>query len=137
MKVITLFMVLLCLVSCNVEVGLNNNLWGGNSEISLWKADSERIVIVQDNGNATVRYQTYDYSRDTINESARKFMANLMVTEDGLSCINDGVTYFVTVTDGSGIDSNYHSSNAACGDSKNSSYIDTEKIASLIILLSA
>lgn len=137
MRVIALFMFLFCLMSCDMEVGLNNNLWGGNREVSLWKEDSERIVIVQDNGNATVRYKTYDYSRDTINETARRFMSNIVVIEDGLSCINDGVTYFVTVTDGSGIESHYHSSNAACRDIENSKYLDTEKIANLITLLSA
>ena len=103
--------------------------------IRIWSDDSERLLIVQDNGNVMdsgERYTTYDYSRDILTKNEKDILVSIETVQDGLSCVNDGVTFEVVVTNGSGQEITYYSDNKACDTSIDVSYIEYEKVESLI-----
>jgi len=123
-------------------------MWWGSSDsdkqldqaeiYSIWNEYSERVVFVQDNGNvieSNDRYVTYDYSRDTLTVEAKDALPVIQVVIDGLTCVEDGVTYDITVTSSSGEDKTYYSANKACDAAQELNYVKTEEISSLIPLL--
>lgn len=104
-------------------------------EMGIWAQDSERVVIVQDNGNvmnSDERYVTYDYSRDTLTVEAKEILPTIYPVITGLTCIEDGATYEITITNGSGLDETYYSSNRACNNTEGMRFLKTSEISSLI-----
>lgn len=131
MKIIKLVSLAFILVACSDD---SNN----QQSVSIWNDDSERIVIVQDKGNtpnSDDRYTTYDYSRDTLTANAKDALPKILSITEPLTCAEDGVTYDVTITSGSGEESTYFSSNMACGDTEGLYFVLVEDIDSLIPLL--
>lgn len=101
----------------------------------IWRDDSERIVIVQDNGNVPngeSRYVTYDYTRDTLTIEAKNILPTISSVSKDLKCDQDATTYKITVTNGSGLEKVYHSNNKACNDTKGMVFVETSEISSLI-----
>lgn len=109
------------------------------SSNTVWDDSSERLYIVIDNGNVASgddRYTTYDYSRDTLNANAVTALLNLTTTTDALSCIEDGVSYEVTITDGSGLETVYLSHNSACNNiTPEGGFIQADALQMLLSLL--
>jgi hypothetical protein len=108
------------------------------SETAIWNEYSQRIVIVQDNGNvqnSEDRFISYDYSLDTLSIEAKELLPKINTTSSELSCANDGVTYEVTITDDTGLDRDYLSNNKACNDVV-AEFVDTGDLDDLIQLLS-
>jgi len=104
-------------------------------EMAIWVKDSERIVIVQDNGNvmnSEDRYVTYDYSRDTLTVEAKQILPTIYPVSTGLTCIEDGTTYEISITNGSGLEERYYSSNRACNNTEDMMFVETSEISSLI-----
>lgn len=135
MKIVKLFWLAIVLLGCN-DTSSNNK--GATDELFLWNDNAQRIVIVQDNGNTPPsedRYVTYDYSRDTLTVEAKAFLPTMRLVTDGLSCVEDGTTYEVTVTDSSGLEQTYYSSNKACNDIEDMEFISEADIQHLIPLL--
>ena len=108
-----------------------------DSSVAIWDDSSQRIVIVQEYGyvqNLNDRYTTYDYSLDTLTKEAKDALYKIRTTSSPLSCMADGTTYVVTVTDSEGLESEYLSSNMACNDEE-STYVSSSDISNFIPLL--
>ncbi len=102
----------------------------------VWTTTSERIVIVRSHSHEIegARLTVYDHSRDTLTSEAKNALYNLSTTKQNLQCQEDGSTFEITITDGTGEDSIYLSSNRACNDSAGP-FIDAGNLLELIKLL--
>lgn len=111
---------------------------GETSESFLWNENSQKIVIIQDNGNVppgSNRYVTLDYSRDSLTVEAQELLSEIGLVSDGLSCIIDGTSYKVTVTDDSGLDTVHYSNTSACNNFGDTKFLSEADIELLILVL--
>lgn len=125
-KVILIFSMLL-LIACG----------SSDSGLLIWGLSSQRLVIFQDNGNvpnSEERTKTYDYSRDNLSTKSSNKLSSMRTTSSSLACHNDGTSYRLTITEGSGEENVYYSSNSVCNETT-SDYIKTKDITELIALL--
>jgi len=106
----------------------------------IWSLSSQRIIIVQDNGNvlhSEERYITYDYSLDSLSANSKNKLSSIRTISTRLTCQEDGTSYKLTITDGSGIGRVYYSNNTACNDTSELYFIETKDITTLIALLTS
>ena len=130
MKLLRMIPLVLLISGCNDDSSSSN-------EISIWDESSQRILIVQDNSNVPNtenRFITHDFSLDTLSPEAKDILPQIKTKNTELSCVNDGVTYEVTITDSSGLETEYLSSNRACNN-VNAIFLDTSDLDNLISVL--
>ena len=130
MKLLKIVPLVLLISGCNDDSSSSN-------EASIWDESSQRIVIIQDNGNVPNtenRFLTHDFSLDTLSTEAKEILPEIKTKNNELSCVNDGVTYVVTITDSSGLEKEYLSSNRACSN-VSAVFLDTNDLDELISVL--
>tara|TARA_R110001583_G_scaffold124463_1_gene275895 strand:- start:399 stop:812 length:414 start_codon:yes stop_codon:yes gene_type:complete len=120
------------LVACGAD---STNNVSDDDQQAIWSDVSQRIVIVQDNGNVpdpNERYITYDFSLDSLSTENKNMLQSFTPIASPLSCVEDGVTYELTITDETGINTVYISNNKACNDIEGLLFIKLEDITLLI-----
>ncbi len=128
MKKVILILSMLLLTACG----------SSDSGLLIWGLSSQRLVIFQDNGNVPSlegRTRTYDYSLDNLSDKSKNKLYSMRATSSSLACHFDGRLYRITITEDSGLEKNYYSSNSACNDVEKLDYINTKDITDLIALL--
>jgi len=110
----------------------------GRISSSLWTEQSERILITRFNGytpSDQEQSSVFDYSRDTLNSEALTHLRTIKTTTESLECIEDGITYDLVITDGTGIERELFSSNKSCNSVEADGFVATEDIDRFIELL--
>lgn len=118
------------LIACGADSSDDNN-----DQKAVWSDLSQRVVIVQNNGNVpdpAERYITYDFSLDSLSSENKNMLQSLSAITSPLTCDEDGVTYELTITDEAGINTVYLSNNKACNNIEGLLFIKVEDIASII-----
>jgi hypothetical protein len=118
------------LIACGADSSDDNN-----DQKAVWSDLSQRVVIVQNNGNVPdpdERYITYDFSLDSLSSENKNMLQSLTAITSPLTCDEDGVTYELTITDETGINTVYLSNNKACNNIEGILFIKVEDIASII-----
>lgn len=108
-------------------------------QIAMWDESSQRVQIIQDNGNvfnSNTRYVTYDYSLDSLSIESKENLLAINTISSPLTCIEDGVTYKLIITDETGRETSYLSNNKACNNFEGLYFVDIKDITSLIQKLS-
>jgi len=113
---------------------------GGSSDpgFLIWSLSSQRLVIYQHNGNvpsSEERTKTYDYSLDNLPTKSKEKLSSMRTTSNSLACHIDGTSYRVTITESSGVEKIYYSSDSACNNTAEFDFIKTKDIKELITLL--
>ena len=106
-----------------------------NDQKAVWGDLSQRVVIVQNNGNVPdpdERYITYDYSLDSLSSDIKNMLQSLTAITSPLTCDEDGITYELTITDEAGINTVYLSNNKACNNIEGLLFIKAEDITLII-----
>jgi len=119
------------LIACGADSSDNSN----NDQKAVWSDLSQRVVIVQNNGNVpdpNERYITYDFSLDSLSSENKNMLQSLTPIAAPISCVEDGVTYELTITDEAGLNTVYLSNNKACNDIEGLLFIKLEDITLLI-----
>jgi len=118
------------LIACGADSSDDNN-----DQKAVWSDLSQRVVIVQNNGNVPdpdERYITYDFSLDSLSSENKNMLQGLTAITSPLTCDEDGVTYELTITDEAGINTVYLSNNKACNNIEGLLFIKVEDIAAII-----
>lgn len=104
----------------------------------VWSEDSQRLQVERFNGNTPnteERYTYFDFAKDDLEVETISHLSSLSTTEDNLSCHNDAQAYDVVVTDSSGIERQYYSSNRQCGRESDGEFIPLDELVALNSLL--
>ena len=119
------------LIACGADSSNDSN----DDQKAVWSDLSQRVVIVQNNGNVPdpdERYITYDFSLDSLSSENKNMLQSLTAITSPLTCDEDGVTYELTITDEAGINTVYLSNNKACNNIEGLLFIKAEDIALII-----
>lgn len=112
---------------------------GSDSKTSgVWREDSQRLQVDRFNGNTLnmeERYTYFDFGKDDLTVETISHLSSLTTTEANLSCHNDARTYDVVITDSSGIERQYYSSNRQCGRESDGEFIPLAELVALNGLL--
>jgi hypothetical protein len=112
---------------------------GSDSEPSgVWSEDSQRLQVERFNGNTPIpeeRYTYFDLAKDDLEVETIRHLSSLSTTEDNLMCYSDARTYDVVITDSSGIERQYYSSNRQCGRESDGKFIPLDDLEALNSLL--
>lgn len=127
-----------CLVCVLSGCSGSNNTDNDDASATLWTEESERIFITRFNGytpSSEEQSSVFDYSRDTLNSDALTHLRTVKTTTENLECIEDGISYDLIITDGTGIERAFFSSNKSCNGVEADSFIEKEDLDRLIELL--
>lgn len=112
---------------------------GSDSKLSgVWGEDSQRFQVDRFNGNTInteERHTYFDFAKDDLDVEVIRHLSSLSTTYDELSCHNDAITYDVVITDSSGIERQYYSSNRQCGRESDGEFIPLDELVALDSLL--
>ncbi|MBL4798735.1 MAG: hypothetical protein JKY50_15050 [Oleispira sp.] len=104
-------------------------------QVAMWDESSQRVQIIQDNGNVlnpNSRYVTYDFTLDSLSAKSKETLLTIDTISSPLTCAEDAVTYELIITDETGTDTSYLSNNKACNNIEGLHFIDIEEITLLI-----
>lgn len=109
-----------------------------DATIHIWTEGSQRIVIDRFNGwtpDVADRNTQFDYTKDVLPEEAIDFLSKIMTTTPDEICVADGKSYDVVITDSSGLEQEFYSTNKFCNNSKITNAIDILQLDELVLLL--
>jgi len=102
---------------------------------NIWTDKSQKIEIVKNDGNVLSPSKTIiSYDRDILPDRAKQKLEQILIDISNKECLIEDITYDIIITDETGSETEYLSSNNSCNNIKSNNFISTHEIESLLIL---